>query len=1152
MSRSAESPGALPMLDVLAGLIPEKLPSIFGHETVVRGRAYAKRGQVGSVALEKSGTVLTAEVIGTEPLPYRVRVSARRGVRGFLFAGDCSCPVADNCKHVVATLLHAAQPDVRRRLAAAQTGAAPVTGSLSPRLQIWMNDLRLAQAGADEEYPADIHQRLMYVFEPLSGPNPQVSDIGIEAVSVRLLKDGSLSTVTSSYDPGTLDDRGVGGTKFLRPSDREILPRLSRMAQRGATSGFVVRLSGVEGNALLHAILATGRGRWEAVNGVVMQAGPPLEAGIVWALNEDGSQSPTFELPDTGIAVRLTPPWCITPDTGLAQPVRTGLADRLADTLLAAPPVPPEQAEALRERLARDVPAVAPHAPPVLAAPEEIAVPPVPVLRIEPRRISMPSWMGGYRDLHGAVMTISIARLGFRYGDFEVAAHDDRTLPRFTKGAAIFAVVRDEAAEADAMRWLTRLGFRAATGAASGSAGDLILAGGDVESELEWLEFFYHDAPQLRAAGWVVISADDLPVRLVKGDDAPLTASLSERTEATGSGVDWFDLDLGVVVDGERIDLLPAVIDLIGSEGWSLEDWGAGDGDDADLDDDGPDDSDEPFYLPLPDGRVFALPRARLLPIVRAIHDLLAATPRDGAGKFRVSTYDAALLAALEQASAAADTTWSGGEPLRRLGRMLGETGSIPPAVIPPGFTADLRPYQAQGVDWLQFLRQGGLAGILADEMGLGKTVQALAHILIEQVEGRLEHPALIIAPTSLVVNWQREAERFAPALRVLVLHGPDRATRFGEIAAHDLVITTYPLLARDHEVLHAQQWHMVVLDEAQIIKNPNALTSRLMRGLQTRHRLCLTGTPLENNLGELWSLFAFLSPELLGDRKNFQKRWRNPIEKQGDPERQQLLARYVRPFLLRRTKALVAAELPPKTEIVESVTMEAEQRNLYEGIRLTMHNKVREAIAAKGLARSHIVILEALLRLRQTCCDPRLLKLPGNRAEGVASAKLDRLAEMVPELVADGRRILIFSQFTSMLALIETMLAEAGLRWVKLTGDTRDRQTPISQFQGGDVPIFLISLKAGGVGLNLTAADTVIHYDPWWNPAVEDQATDRAHRIGQPNPVFVHRLVVADSVEEKMESLKLRKRQLAEGLFDNAASDTLAFSEADIDDLFS
>ncbi|MDE8347543.1 MAG: DEAD/DEAH box helicase, partial [Acidocella sp.] len=559
--------------------------------------------------------------------------------------------------------------------------------------------------------------------------------------------------------------------------------------------------------------------------------------------------------------------------------------------------------------------------------------------------------------------------------------------------------------------------------------------------------------------------------------------------------------------------------------------------------------SDEPFYLPLRDGRVFALPRARLLPILHAVYELLSTRDVGKSGKMRLTAFDAGIIAGLETAIGA--EAWSGGELLRRHARLLGANGGIPPAVLPPGFTADLRAYQAQGVDWLQFLREAGLAGILADEMGLGKTVQALAHILIEREAGRLTSPALIIAPTSLVVNWQREAERFAPALRVLVLHGPARADLFPRIPEHDLVITSYPLLARDHAVLHAQRWHMVVLDEAQIIKNPNALTSRMMRGLQAEHRICLTGTPLENNLGELWSLFSFLAPELLGDRKSFQKRWRTPIEKQGDNERQALLARFVRPFLLRRTKALVAAELPPKTEIVEQITMDAEQRDLYEAIRLAMHSKVREAIAEKGLARSHIVILEALLRLRQTCCDPRLLKMPAEQTKGAASAKLDRLAEMVPELVADGRRILIFSQFTSMLTLIEGMLRHAKLPWVKLTGDTRDRQAPITQFQTGTVPVFLISLKAGGVGLNLTAADTVIHYDPWWNPAVEDQATDRAHRIGQHNPVFVHRLVVADSVEEKMEALKLRKRQLAEGLFDNAAGDSIAFSEADIEDLF-
>jgi SNF2 family DNA or RNA helicase len=414
-----------------------------------------------------------------------------------------------------------------------------------------------------------------------------------------------------------------------------------------------------------------------------------------------------------------------------------------------------------------------------------------------------------------------------------------------------------------------------------------------------------------------------------------------------------------------------------------------------------------------------------------------------------------------------------------------------------------------------------------------------------------MDRPALVVAPTSVLINWRREAERFVPDLKVLTLHGLDRKSRFGEIAGHDLVLTTYPLLARDHAILQAQHWHVVVLDEAQVIKNPDAATTQLVFELEARHRLCLTGTPLENHLGEVWSLFAFLSPGFLGDRQSFKRQWRTPIEKRGDADRRRLLARRVRPFLLRRTKTEVATELPPKTEIVEQIEMEAAQRDFYESIRLSMHAKVQAAIAAKGLARSRIVVLDALLKLRQACCDPRLLKLQGAAAGRARSAKLDRLMEMLPELIDEGRHVLLFSQFTSMLALIEEALRAAAIRYVLLTGDTRDRETPIRRFQGGEVPLFLISLKAGGLGLNLTAADTVIHYDPWWNPAVEDQATDRAHRLGQDKPVFVHKLVMLASIEEKIEALKTHKRNLSAGLFNPDAGSTLDMTEADIDNLF-
>ena len=306
----------------------------------------------------------------------------------------------------------------------------------------------------------------------------------------------------------------------------------------------------------------------------------------------------------------------------------------------------------------------------------------------------------------------------------------------------------------------------------------------------------------------------------------------------------------------------------------------------------------------------------------------------------------------------------------------------------------------------------------------------------------------------------------------------------------------------------------------------------------------------MENHLGELWSLFDFLMPGLLGDERQFRNLFRNPIEKFGDKDRSHSLTRRIAPFLLRRTKGEVAKELPPKTEILRSVELAGSQRDLYESIRLAMHEKVQREINQKGMARSHIIILDALLKLRQACCDPRLLKLDAAKAV-TQSAKLESLMDMLPELIEEGRRVLLFSQFTSMLALIEAELRKVDLEYVLLTGDTTDRATPVQRFQNGAVPLFLISLKAGGTGLNLTAADTVIHYDPWWNPAVENQATDRAHRIGQDKPVFVYKLITLGTVEEKIMAMQTRKKELADSLFDPEAKNGPQLTADDLSALF-
>lgn len=429
-------------------------------------------------------------------------------------------------------------------------------------------------------------------------------------------------------------------------------------------------------------------------------------------------------------------------------------------------------------------------------------------------------------------------------------------------------------------------------------------------------------------------------------------------------------------------------------------------------------------------------------------------------------------------------------------------------------------------------------------------TLQTLAHLLKEKEEGRADRPTLVIAPTSVIGNWQAEAARFTPDLRVLLLHGKDRHTEFARIPQADVVLTTYPLLPRDIDELRQHEYHLVILDEAQNIKNNKTAAAKAAGSLTARHRLALTGTPLENHLGELWSQFNFLAPGLLHDEKTFQKLYRTPIEKRGDTARQAALSARVRPFILRREKKDVARELPPKTEIPVRVTLEGDQRDLYETVRVTMQSRVREELAARGLARSTIAILDALLKLRQAVTDPRLVKLDAARTvEG--NAKLEWLEANLPQMVEEGRRVLIFSGFATLLGHLEDTLRREGIPYSKITGQTKDRQKQIDAFQSGETHVFLITLKAGGVGLNLTAADTVIHYDPWWNPAAEDQATDRAYRIGQDKPVFVYKLIAAGSVEERILDLQARKAALARGVLDGGLTDATQLTVQDLDRLF-
>nr|WP_281380448.1 DEAD/DEAH box helicase [Halomonas stenophila] len=514
------------------------------------------------------------------------------------------------------------------------------------------------------------------------------------------------------------------------------------------------------------------------------------------------------------------------------------------------------------------------------------------------------------------------------------------------------------------------------------------------------------------------------------------------------------------------------------------------------------------------------------------------------------------LTAAENVAPLAENERWTGREDVTALARRLRALPDSLPK--PPGFAGELRDYQARGLAWLRFLSELGTGGILADDMGLGKTVQVLAHVLDERARGTLERPTLVVAPTSLVGNWCTEAARFAPELEVMALQG-GRAKRERQLEEAlpeaDLVVTTYALLIRDLAHLREHDFGLLVLDEAQAIKNAASQTAQAVRELNARRALAMTGTPLENHLGELWAQLDAVAPGALGSQQWFGQRFRTPIEKEGDVALRTRLTRRIAPLMLRRTKQQVLAELPEKTESRREITLTGVQRELYESLRLAQHRRVQQAVAERGLAGSGIVMLDALLKLRQVCCDPRLVKLDSAR-QVTRSAKLVQLRELLPPLIEEGRRILIFSQFTEMLGHIGQALEKDGVPYTTLTGDTpgKTRTQRVALFQQGEIPVFLISLKAGGTGLNLTAADTVIHYDPWWNPAVEAQATGRAHRMGQQNPVFVYKLVCAGTVEERILDLQARKADLAASILEGGAErqgDGPLFDEEDLALLF-
>ncbi|MGF6591135.1 SNF2-related protein [Pseudomonas sp. 2835] len=1082
---------------------------VFNPKALAKGFDYATEHRVSIVS--QSDDLIVTMCRGSGNNTYRQEILLEDPADSASIQAYCTCPVSYNCKHCAAALYLLIDQ-------MAQQGGAEQEDSerLSPPLENWIE--RLAKADLDTEKPASGVGRMM-VYELDLMPEGKAV---ITPYTCNRRKDGSFT----DFKPVPYPDEVLRQKpRYLSEADAKLLRRVVARAPVGAYISSVP-LDGTEGAELLEQAIATER-LVLATSLQPIRPGPPLDCEFRWEKlpNDDyrGCWYSQGRLLNQVMA--LQPLYYFDPAEERIGRLQHSYDQVTASYLAAAPVVPEDQVVKFSHRihtLNRQIPT-----PRTLSEKIIDGIAPTPHLILGSHEFS------AYVPQTGRMQRQHQHRaaLSFNYEGIRASGRQGKEVSRLD-GTTSQRIQRHAEAENQIRLTLQRLGFKVATRQSKAlpeSAGDLL----ELASEAAWLRFMLNDLPGLREQGWEIEYTEDFAFNLAEVDD--WYAHIDEA-----SGRDWFDLELGIEVNGQRLSLLPILLNVLRSHPELLNP--------AQLQK-RRDDEQLLVQIHAPAGEArrnlqVALPYGRLKPVLATLGDFYLREP--GETSLRLPTLDATRLNALEDLP----LSWQGGERVRSLGERLRDI-RLQPAQTPEGLNAILRPYQLEGLSWMQALRELQVGGILADDMGLGKTLQTLAHLLSEKNAGRLTRPAMVVMPTSLIPNWQDEAARFAPGLRVLALQGIGRRKHFDTLQDYDLLLTTYALLPKDLEHFKGLMLDVLILDEAQYIKSPNSKAAQAARQLEARQRLCLSGTPLENHLGELWSLFHFLLPGWLGDAKTFNRDYRVPIERQGNDERLQHLNTRIKPFLLRRTKEQVATELPAKTEMIHWVELSDAQRDVYETMRLAMDQKVRAEITRKGVARSQIIILEALLKLRQVCCDLRLINSEASTARGAHSGKLASLMEMLEELMAEGRRVLLFSQFTSMLRLIEAELQQRGIAYALLTGETRDRRAPVQDFQSGQLQIFLISLKAGGVGLNLTAADTVIHYDPWWNPAAENQATDRAYRIGQEKPVFVYKLITRGTVEEKIQQLQQEKSALAAGVLDGRQAGDWRLAAEDIDALF-
>ena len=1069
---------------------------------------------------DESTGFLSGLVLGTAPLPYSVEVYFDSDY----VSSECSCPIGEDCKHGAALMLtwlnsqdpspgsqrRKASHDRRQQLAAAVANDREVMRWVENLVQAL--DSESNQKARGIEFAGNV-ANLLYALQPVEGPAGPT--LAVNVLERTRLKNGEWSNESAHSIEGQYGFHD-GDTSH---EDEAILELLrTTMRRRGHISSGVGKgaalLLGTLGDYLLTRMLDTGRLYWDEERDFACTAGPLKNATIQWtsADDTDTTLKISTNLHEDGLLfladtrpVRYVDPRRF--EVGIIESTYT-LA--VLHAVTQAPEFPASAAVSLSNLLGAELDE---HSLPLPAEPSLIFVNEPLVCRL---RVYSADGSAHVRQWTVRVM------MCYGVHEFHVELQPGSSTSSVTlEDGREFEIKRDHDNEYRQYQFFRRRvsGFEPvyARDPQRFSIADHQPLSRSDEERYHAFERLFDAFDTLRAEGFDIVV--EAPVSL----EAATVTDFDFNIQATDNG--WFDLALQVKHEGTSYNLLPLILNWL--EHGNRE---------------------SPLTVISNDGRRLSVPADMIKPVANTLLELYD----DSKGQVAVTRARALGLSKLttELAEAGAQSEWQGDKALlaltHKIERISGDLELLlASAKAPRTLKAELRPYQLTGMAWLNFLHDAGLCGVLADDMGLGKTIQTLAHILSLKQRRKLKGPCLVVAPTSVLHNWAREAERFAPSLKVHVWHGQDRHENPLAQSNALLVVTSYALALRDHELLSKQDYALLILDEAQTIKNPAAKITQSLKRLPVDQRICLTGTPLENHLGELWSLFDFLMPGLLGAQKRFSQHFRTPIEKHGDAERQQRLNNAIAPFLLRRRKQSVATELPAKTEIIVKIELDSEQAKFYETIRIGMEKRVRKLLQDQGVAKSHIQMLDALLKLRQSCCHPDLVKLDSARRVK-SSAKTDHVLSMIDELVNEGRTIILFSQFTQMLDILARELGNRGIDFVKLTGKTRKRQEAIDAFQSGQVPLFLISLKAGGTGLNLTAADTVIHYDPWWNPAVENQATDRAHRIGQEKPVFVYKLIADNTVEDKIVAMQARKQALADATVERGDANPVKSLSAD------